>query len=47
VKACEIPVPRIDVGAQVVMAALEVLNEGLPCADHSGGAQPFVPAHRP
>jgi hypothetical protein len=29
------PVPRIDVGAKFVVAAVEVLNKGVPCADHS------------
>ena len=41
------PVPRIDVGAKFVVAAVEVLNEGVPCADHSGRAQLFEIAHRP
>jgi hypothetical protein len=38
------PVPRIDVGAKFVVAAVEVLNEGVPCADHSSRAQLFEPA---
>jgi hypothetical protein len=41
------PVPRIDVGAKFVVAAVEVLNEGVSCADHSRGAQSFETAHRP
>jgi len=41
------PVPRIDIGAKFVVAAVEVLNEGVPCADHSGRAQLFEIAHRP
>jgi hypothetical protein len=41
------PVPRIDVGAKFVVAAVEVLNKGVPCADHSGRTQLFEPAHRP
>jgi hypothetical protein len=41
------PVPRINVGAKFVVAAVEVLNEGVPCADHFRRAQPFETAHRP
>jgi len=41
------PVPRINVGAKFVVAAVEVLHEGVPCADRSRRAQPFETAHRP
>jgi hypothetical protein len=37
------PVPRINVGAKFVVAAVEVLNEGVPCADHFRRAQPLRP----
>jgi hypothetical protein len=41
------PVPRIDIKAEFVVAAVEVLDEGACCADHSGRAQPFETTHRP
>jgi|SRR6185437_13636676 hypothetical protein len=37
------PVPRINVGAKFVVAAVEVLNEGVPCADRFRRAQPLRP----
>jgi hypothetical protein len=36
-------VPWIDVGAQFVVAAVEVLNKGVSCADHFRGAQRLSP----
>lgn len=32
------PMPQIDIQAEFVMAAVEVLDEGVSCADYSGGA---------
>ena len=39
------PMPWSDVKAEFVMAAVQVLDEGLPCADHSGGAKSFQATH--
>jgi hypothetical protein len=39
-------VTRVDIKAEFVMAAVQVLDRGMPCADYSGGAQPFQAAHR-
>ena len=36
VKACGIRCPRIDVGGKFVMTAVEILDEGVASADHSG-----------
>lgn len=41
------PVTRIDIKAEFAMAAVQVLDKGMPCADYSGGAQPFQTAYRP
>ena len=40
------PMPWSDVKAEFVMAAVQVLDEGVPCADHSGGAKSFQATHR-
>jgi serine/threonine-protein kinase RsbW len=40
-------VPQVDVKAEFVMAAVKVPDKGVPCADYSGGAEPFQTAHRP
>ncbi len=32
------PMSRTDIKAEFVMAAVQVLDEGVPCADYSGGA---------
>jgi hypothetical protein len=39
--------PRIDVGDQFAMTAVEISDEGVSRADYSRRAQPFEPAHGP
>ena len=29
------PMPRVDIDAELVVAAADILDEGMPCADHS------------
>ena len=29
------PIPEVDIGIDFVVAASEILDEGVPCADHS------------
>jgi hypothetical protein len=41
------PMPRIGIHAEFVVAAAEVLDERVPCADDPGEAEPFGTAHRP
>lgn len=41
------PVPRIDIQAELVVAPVEVLDEGVSNADYSCQAKPFEAAHRP
>ena len=41
------PVPQIEVGAKLVVAAVEILHEGVSCTDYPRGAQPLETAHRP
>ena len=43
----EDPMPRIDVGDQFAMTAVEISDEGVSRADYSRRAQPFEPAHGP
>ena len=30
------PIPQTDIDAKLVMAAADILHEGVPCTDHSG-----------
>jgi hypothetical protein len=39
--------PQAGIKAEFVVTAVEILDEGVSCADHSGGAQAFETAHRP
>jgi hypothetical protein len=39
--------PRIDIGDQFAMTAVEISDEGVSRADYSRRAQPFEPAHGP
>jgi len=39
--------PEVDINAELVMSAVQVLDKGVSCADYSDGAQPFQTAHRP
>jgi hypothetical protein len=41
------PIVSADLDTKLVVAAADILDEGVPCADHSGGAQLFEAAHRP
>ena len=41
------PMVRVEVKGEFVVAAAEVLDEGVPRTDHSRRAQPFKTAHRP
>ena len=41
------PMSWIDIKAEFVVAAAEVLDERMPCIDHSGRAEPFQSTHRP
>jgi hypothetical protein len=41
------PVPGIDVDAEFVVAAAQVLDEAVSGADHPGRAEPFQPSHWP
>ena len=38
---------RVDIKAEFIMAAVQVLDKCVSCADYSGRAQPFKTAHRP
>jgi hypothetical protein len=40
------PMPGIDVGGQFVVAATQVLDEGVPRTDHLCRPEPFQAAHR-
>ena len=39
--------PRVGINAEFVMAAVDILDEGVSRADHSALAQPLQPAHGP
>jgi hypothetical protein len=41
------PVLRWDVGGEFVVAAPEILHEGMSGSDHGGRVEPFESAHRP
>ncbi len=41
------PIPGIDVGGKFVVAAAQILDEGVPRADHLCRTEPFQATHGP
>jgi hypothetical protein len=46
-EGCREPMARVDIDAEFVVAASQVLDEAVSGADHAGAAEPFEAAHRP
>ena len=46
-EGCRESMPGVDIDAEFVVAAADVLDEGVPGTDDPGRAEPFESAHRP